>query len=1370
MAIVSVEEDLPPAETLSSSSSSSGSERDSLSAMLDEEPAIEIVLEEDAKEQGANEMDDSEQDSCRDSDVLRPSVLPKWLRDMEAGQKDMFGEVNSLHSRSSSQRGGGSVSSLHKSDGSIRSREKSAAAAARGAEIPKGSESSTDSFAPDWLKEFESEQQMLLDALDSRSSLKASGSLRMMPKEHNKSEATNNMSASLLGKTRRESEASRSSIAPEWLMGFEAEQKKLLEAMSAQAARTDQDSFAMDLDDFESEDESVATGPKDPAKKTKRESRVSVMFDFIKEFEEQQKTLLKALDSRASLIGGSMLLMDEDKPEAAAEVKATEVPVVEAPIQPPQQSSRSLRDSAASRASVVPGQQSSPSLRDSSATRPSIIPGWLLEFEKQQKTLLKTLDSSSRASMIGGSIMFTAEDRAAMEYDFSEPVGKSRRESGSSRPSIAPDWLKDFEKRQNDLLGELSILSTAQASNKGWDTFGRDDDEEEEEPDLLAPSSAEKTPQKPLKEPAEMDARNTTREIFETSTIVSVTPPPSQSAKGSNEGNKSTTQPIGLSQRLADEANHPTEPIVVDEIPKTQTPSRSGQASGCATPRAGENEFQKVQLRKSPKSMERHKTETKLEFAEMIAKALMKNGNNGQEYSSWEALRHINDLKQEVALLQQEEEVGSELWQINKLRHELLDMFDQNGSVREEHLLNWLLPKHQERNEKTGQLAMNADQVALLQAFSTSEELDMVSGLGMVKSVLQSNFKSIDGSSCLETIRDYAVFKSGKKKHRKQQPWESLTELFENAQKDGSTEDIHLRVRNALAMWIVREILGTSRDNVSSRMCFRAIFLVASLKLEMERVAPAALRKSHTHELCKSLGNEACQEDRKRSGARKGVHADAPLIVKKLLDRGQNGPKDALLAPVDLAPDDENGMSGSDKVAFVRETLVTSLEDKLEDEAKITSRKSTFVKIVPGKAIDESAVADAVKAFVLPTMNEDSVEVSMPFAGPFFSSSNNVKPAETPEEDESEKEVDHSDESKGVPAMGTFADDTYLRGSREAEEAVAASLEIQDGSGRRYTNVEQASSTDEVLSPPDWNPVSTANNSASAAGLLPSQGEEAPVQAPVTDKEDESNLPLHVQDAHRVIRTILGPSHPNITVSLCFEAIRVYANLIRIWKDECAEDGIQLKDGQKLATAGPRASLEELKLKSLEGAVLRRGAILPPAQLDMQLEEERAREKAKQEEEEQRARDSIARKREEKKKKKQLMKKMQKVEEQDASQSDSGALESAPSSEAKATTTDIKSNTASSAKKVKKSSSSNTKKSSKKKKADSTAEATTAADANDKKKQSKKKKSKDTTTAEGESRSRRKKVMGKLKGGVSKLKPKKRTKKPTDTAPAAIPE
>ncbi|CAB9522009.1 Inherit from KOG: Notch ligand involved in the mediation of Notch signaling (By similarity) [Seminavis robusta] len=265
------------------------------------------------------------------------------------------------------------------------------------------------------------------------------------------------------------------------------------------------------------------------------------------------------------------------------------------------------------------------------------------------------------------------------------------------------------------------------------------------------------------------------------------------------------------------------------------------------------NEFQQIKLkRKSTKTTEIYIKETQLEFAELVAGALNRRRSNND--SSLEALRHMDDLKQEVAVLQEEED--STLWAINRLRRELLDMFNQGSPMQEEYLLKWIMPLHRERDPKTGRLIMNADQVALLQSFTTSEELSMVAGLGMVRSVLQSNFKAMNGSQCLQDIHDYATFRLGKKSKRApQNPWDLLADLFETAQKDDSTEDIHQRVCNALVQWVVREILGSTTDEVTSRSCFHAIFLIASLKLELQRLAPKALEPP------KSAGNEIDADD-----------------------------------------------------------------------------------------------------------------------------------------------------------------------------------------------------------------------------------------------------------------------------------------------------------------------------------------------------------------------------------------------------------------------------------------------------------------------------------------------------------------------------
>jgi chaperonin cofactor prefoldin len=255
-----------------------------------------------------------------------------------------------------------------------------------------------------------------------------------------------------------------------------------------------------------------------------------------------------------------------------------------------------------------------------------------------------------------------------------------------------------------------------------------------------------------------------------------------------------------------------------------------------------ENEFLRVKLRKnSPKEVERHIKESKLQFAEMVANALTRRGSTNE--SKLEALRHIDDLKHQIADLQSDEEATMSA--INKLRSELIDMFNQGCPMQEGYLLKWIMPLNRERDPKTGQLIMNADQVALLQSFESSEDISMVSGLGMVRSVLQSNFKAMNGLRCLQDIHDYAAFRLGKKpKRAPQNPWNLLAELFETAQHDDSTEDIHQRVCNALVQWVVREILGSTSNSLSSRSCFHAIFLIASLKLEVQRLAPLALEQA----------------------------------------------------------------------------------------------------------------------------------------------------------------------------------------------------------------------------------------------------------------------------------------------------------------------------------------------------------------------------------------------------------------------------------------------------------------------------------------------------------------------------------------------
>lgn len=123
---------------------------------------------------------------------------------------------------------------------------------------------------------------------------------------------------------------------------------------------------------------------------------------------------------------------------------------------------------------------------------------------------------------------------------------------------------------------------------------------------------------------------------------------------------------------------------------------------------------------------------------------------------------------------------------------------------------------------------MSADQVAMLQSVGTEDELNMVAGLGMVRAVLQSNFKAINGAQVLEDIHKYAHYRLGRKgKRPPQNPWHVLAELFEAAQQDDSGGDIHQRVCNALVQWVVREILGSTRNRVDSKACFHAVYLVS---------------------------------------------------------------------------------------------------------------------------------------------------------------------------------------------------------------------------------------------------------------------------------------------------------------------------------------------------------------------------------------------------------------------------------------------------------------------------------------------------------------------------------------------------------------
>jgi hypothetical protein len=495
------------------------------------------------------------------------------------------------------------------------------------------------------------------------------------------------------------------------------------------------------------------------------------------------------------------------------------------------------------------------------------------------------------------------------------------------------------------------------------------------------------------------------------------------------------------------------------------------------------NEFQMVQLRKSTITVERHIKETKLEFAEMVASALKKkNDASSGSSTNLEAFRHIDDLKQEVALLQEQDDDG--LWAIRKLRQDLLDLFNKGGSLQEEYLLRWLLPLHRERDPKTGRLVMDADQVALLQSFSTSEELNMVSGLGMVRAILQSNFKAINGAQCLEAINQYACFRLGTKVRRgPQNPWELLADLFEAEQNGDAKDDIHLRVRNALSQWVVREILGSTQDEVSSRNCFHAIFLIASLKLELQRLAPAALEQ-------------------------------APSI--EMLEDGSTSTSSVTGSPSKGCVDPSSPPRASVRPPVVEQLLRQNiLNDGIHASSTAPHAYKNPDTVAKRPLTDSVGVATAVASY------DPSTE-------------SNFVSEEKPSDDVRDSTVDK-------------------------DEAMKAAMIARDNSRK---------------------PVASQ--------------EEKPA------KEGESELPLAVRDAHRVIRCILGPNHPNINVSDCFDAIRIYSSLIMDWKDVSERNQQLLEEG---STCSSQPTYEEMKLKSLERRIIDE-PMEPPSHIGVDIAEQ----------------------------------------------------------------------------------------------------------------------------------------------------------------------
>jgi len=274
----------------------------------------------------------------------------------------------------------------------------------------------------------------------------------------------------------------------------------------------------------------------------------------------------------------------------------------------------------------------------------------------------------------------------------------------------------------------------------------------------------------------------------------------------------------------------------------------------------------------------------------------------------------MDQLKQEVAILNQHDNTydndddDATLWGIHKLRRELIDMFNRrsatDGLLNEEQFwMRWIIPHYRERDPRTGQFIVNDDhRLALLQSHNnshittTAEELDKVAALGMVKSILQTNFKAINGTECLENIREYANFRLGKDDKSRRgspvNPWNVLADLFDEAQRNSdndeamTTEDIHQRVCNALVQWVVREIMGTTKNRISSRSCFHAIFLVSSLKLELQRLAPKSMAlQEHGTARVEYLDSGDDAEGSKTAPAPSSStvsHVRAPIVEKLL--------------------------------------------------------------------------------------------------------------------------------------------------------------------------------------------------------------------------------------------------------------------------------------------------------------------------------------------------------------------------------------------------------------------------------------------------------------------------------------------------------
>ena len=1124
-------ESLPSVEAASVSSSSSVDN----SSMVG---GISIGHGASASANDGEDEDNSEGDS--NQEVPPSLMLPTWLQELDAKADHSKDDLLLLDS---------DAESVH-------------------SQKTDNSRASSSINAPDWLQDFETQQTQLLEALADSYSHRGGGSIFLkrnassllqedtlsikvdINSEHSTSKASN-FSPNLTD--------SRQSIAPAWLMEFQAEQQELLQALDAHSANA-----GAAVDNF---DDSFA------------------MMNQDESFPDKEALIIPNVKNRVSMelepgkAETAIAHTEEIKPKSGE--TSTSLPsatgVPGAFLNEP--SARPLHKVPSKRGSIFAG-------------RPSIMPDWLLEFEAQQQRVFQALDRTTRMSTLlsGNDSMLMAPE---ITFKSKDDETKRRESNASSRPSIlaagAPDWLKDLEAQQRSFLEELELMNSSATLNKADDTksileddvfVGLDDSEEEEEPELLVPSYSKK---KPVSLEKHRNPVNTTLDTMDTATTASLTPTRVKSSY-SIDSLSSTT---ALNTKLN----------TID------------------------HEFQGAQLRKSPTAMERQKTETSLEFAQMIAKAITNKGGS----SNLEALRHMDDLKRDVALLKEETaEVGSSDWQMKKLRQELLDFFEQCGTLREEDSMKWLLPLYDD--ERTGSVVMNADQVALLQSFS-SADMDEKSGLGVVRTVLQSNFKAVNGSLCLEAISDYAMLKFGKKKKRPKNLWVFFASVIGPVSKEASPEEIHQRVCNALVLWVVREIVGTSKDQVSSRKCFQAIFVVASLKLELERLDPSTLDE-HSHSgLGSSSRPASSKQGVKRVTSRKGILASAPRIIKKLLDRDQVGPRDA--PPSDIPPGESGAASASDKVAFVRETLAKTEEDTLEEKSRIRYRHSTFVKFESNRGINDTVVADAVSSFQMPTTFEEDTEEP---AWHLYSTSKGDK-----NNAEMMRELDRGAQRRGAIASS----DTKPRRTAmlTASNQVSALLEIRKA-GKDVTPASKAnmlgvdSGRGTLVERGPLSADATTSTSVSEFNMdIDSSSKHDSASSLVSDEKPSSSLPLSLQDAHRVIRSILGPGHTVITVSLCFEALRVFAAMILTWREINTER--DHNEPGDISSRRREPSSEELKLKSLEGSMLRRGGILvPPAQIDLRLEEEREEAQRRQKIEERAARMSIARKRDEKKKKK----------------------------------------------------------------------------------------------------------------------------------------